>query len=111
MYIQGIDVVLHTTEQIGVDEFDTPIYEEIEKIVSNVLPIQPTSEEKATELNLTGKRVSYVLCIPKGNTDEWEDKEVEFFGERFRTIGHTTQYVEALVPGQWNKQIKVERYE
>ena len=111
MFIHGIDVVLHTTIEAGVDKFGRPIYEQVAKIVPNVLPIQPTSEEAANELNLSGKRVSYVLCIPKGDENDWEDKEVEFFDQRFRTIGHVSQYIEDLVPCDWNKRIKVERYE
>lgn len=111
MYIQGIDVILYTTEEIGRDEFDAPIYDEVPIIVKNVLPIQPSTDEATNEMNLTGKRASYVLCIPKGDKNDWEDKEVEFFDERFRTIGHVTQYIEKLVPGDWNKKIMVERYE
>lgn len=111
MFIQGIDVHLHTTKEVGVDDFDQPIYEEVIETVSNVLVSQPTSEEAVDNLNLTGRRVSYVLCIPKGDTHDWEDKKVEFFGEVYRTIGHVTQFIENLVPGQWNKRIMVERYE
>lgn len=111
MFIQGIDVYLHTTKEVGVDDFDQPIYEEVIETVSNVLINQPTSEEAVDNLNLTGRRVSYVLCIPKGDVHDWEDKKVEFFGEVYRTIGHVTQFIENLVPGQWNKRIMVERYE
>lgn len=111
MYIQGIDVVLYTTEQIGVDEFDAPIYEETPKTVSNVLVGQPTSEEVLNDFDLMGKRLAYTLYIPKGDENDWNDKTVEFFGEKFKTYGHVTQYIEHLVPLSWNKQIKVERYE
>jgi hypothetical protein len=36
---------------------------------------------------------------------------VEFFGQRFRTIGFPTQGIEELIPLAWNKKVKVERYE
>lgn len=111
MFIQGIDVYLHTTKKVGVDDFDQPIYEETIETVKNVLVDQPTSEEAADNLNLTGKRSSYVLRIPKGDTNDWEDKKVEFYGKVFRTVGPVTEYIEKLVPGQWNKKIMVERYE
>ena len=111
MFIQGIDVLLHTTEQTGEDEFGAPIYEETVVTVPNVLPVQPDSKEEADELNLSGKRLAYVLCIPKGDTHDWEDKEVEFFGQKFHTIGHVFEYIEKLVYGDWNKRIRVERYE
>lgn len=111
MYITGIDVVLYTTTSEAVDEFGRPIITEEPVTVSNVLVVKPTAQEKADEIDLTGRRVQYTLCIPKGDTHEWENKKVEFFGKTFRTIGSTTQYIEHLVPLSWNKQIMVEAYE
>ena len=111
MFIQGIDVLLYETTQIGVDDFDAPIYDPNPTTVKNVLIIQPKSEEIAEQLNLTGKKVLYTLCIPKGDVHDWENKEVEFFGQRFVTVGKTTQYIEELTPLSWNKQIKVAAYE
>ena len=35
---------------------------------------------------------------------------VEFFGQRFRTYGDVTEGIEAMIPLQWNKKVKVERY-
>ena len=111
MYIQGIDVVLYTTEQIGVDEFDAPIYEETPTTIKNVLIIQPKSEEISSELDLTGQRIIYTLCIPKGDTHDWENKKVEFFGKCFKTVGDVVQYIDHLVPLDWNKQVKVANYD
>jgi hypothetical protein len=36
---------------------------------------------------------------------------VEFFGEKFRTIGAPTQGIEDMIPLSWNKKVKVVRYE
>ena len=40
----------------------------------------------------------------------WHDVTVEFFGQRFRTYGDVTEGIEAMIPLQWNKKVKVERY-
>jgi hypothetical protein len=62
------------------------------------------------ELNLSGKRLAYTLAIPKGDSNVWIDRTVEFFGKKFRTIGEPTQGIDALIPLAWNKKVKVERY-
>lgn len=111
MFIQGITVKLYNKTEDGFDEFGRPIYTETAKDVENVLPIQPSTDEVVNELNLTGKKVEYKLCIPKGDINVWENRKVEFFGEVFQTYGHTVQYVEANTPTAWNKQIYVVRYE
>lgn len=111
MYIHGIDVLLYMKTELGSDEFGAPIYKEVPHIVENVLPIQPTSDEMAAEFNLSGKYLTYVLCIPKGDANNWEDRKVEFFGKTFQTIGKEILLVDDLVPGDWNKRIKVALYE
>ena len=81
------------------------------EIIENVLIGEPTSEDVVNELNLSGKHLAYTLAIPKGDTHEWEDRTVEFWGEKFRTIGKPTQGIEHLIPLSWNKKVKVESYE
>ena len=109
--MRGITVRLHNRIQNGTDAFNRPIYEESTTTVNNVLIGEPTTEEVVNELNLSGKRLAYTLAIPKGDEHEWKDAVVEFFGERFRTFGAPTQGIEAMIPLQWNKKVKVERYE
>ena len=48
--------------------------------------------------------------IPKGDTHNWEDAEIEFFGERWRSVGMTTQGLEHMIPLEWNKKVLVEAY-
>ena len=62
------------------------------------------------ELQLYGKRLAYTLALPKGDAHDWHDVTVEFFGQRFRTYGDVTEGIEAMIPLQWNKKVKVERY-
>lgn len=109
--LHGVTVILYDRIQDGVDEFNRPVYVEIPNEVENVLIGEPSTQDIIDILNLTGKKLAYTLAIPKGDTNEWTDRTVEFFGERFRTIGEPTQGIEALIPLEWNRKVKVERYE
>ena len=109
--LHGVTVILYDRIQNGVDEFNRPVYVEIPNEVENVLIGEPSTQDIIDILNLTGKKLAYTLAIPKGDTNEWTDRTVEFFGERFRTIGEPTQGIEALIPLEWNRKVKVERYE
>lgn len=106
--IKGIDVVLTVLTQTGTNALNAPVYSSAEETVSNVL-VYPASDQEIIEaLNLYGKKATYTLCIPKGDTHKWTDTYVEFFGEKWRTIGHPTEYIEGNIPLPWNKKVKVE---
>ena len=107
----GITVKLYERTQTGTDPVNRPIYTETPTNVDNVLVGHPDDEEVLSTLNLTGRKVIYVLAIPKGDTHNWENCTVEFWGMKFRTIGMPTQGIEKLIPLFWNKKVKVERYE
>lgn len=109
--MRGVTITLYDKVQTGVDAFNRPVYEDVATTVDNVLIGEPTAEDVINELNLTGKHLAYTLAIPKGDTHEWNDRKVEFFGEVFRTYGEPTQGIEHLIPLSWNKKVKVERYE
>lgn len=109
--LKGIAVVLIQKHKAGEDPFGAPVYEEEEVTVENVLIAPLTSEDAASHLNLTGRRAAYTLGIPKGDKHNWEDCEVRFFGQRFRTFGIPTQGIEEMMPLTWNKKVMVERYE
>lgn len=109
--IKGIAVKLSVRTQKGIDGFNRPTYEVSQEVVENVLVGEPSAEDVANELNLSGKRIAYTLAIPKGDTHVWEDTEVEFWGMTFKTVGIPTQGIDDNIPLQWNKKVKVERYE
>lgn len=108
--MRGITVTLYNRASNSTDDFNRPIYTETAITVDNVLVGQPTTDEITDTLNLTGKHLAYVLAIPKGDTNTWTDRTVEFFGEKFRTIGEPTMGIEHLIPLSWNKKVRVERY-
>lgn len=110
--IKGQTVTLYEVSQTGIDEFNNPFYEETAIEVGNVL-IEPASNDAiVSELQLTGKKVVYILHIPKGDTHDWKDAKVYIPSIGiFKTFGDCLVYDEALTPLSWNKKVKVERYE
>lgn len=109
--IKGITVTLYEETQSGTDGFGRPIYTETAVAVDNVLVAPASTSETLDTVNLTGKKAVYTLGIPKGDTHNWKDKKVEFFGETFRTFGEPLKGIEEMIPLEWNTKIQVERYE
>src|SRR5690554_960306 len=111
MIIKGITVTLVSKKEVGRDPFNRPIYEDVEIEVDNVL-VSPVSTEDIVNINeLTGKKAVYTLAIPKGDENDWENAEVIFLNQRWKTFGLVTEGIEHLIPGDWNKKVMVERYE
>lgn len=108
--IKGITVKLAVRTQVGVDSFNNPIYEDNYIDVDNVLVGEPGTNDIVDTLNLYGKRLAYTLAIPKGDTNDWTDTFVQFFGQTFRTFGLPIEGIEENIPLSWNKKVKVEKY-
>ena len=96
--------------QTGVDGFNQPVYETVEENVDNVLVVPGASDDIATSQDLTGKKAVYTLAIPKGDTHNWEDAVVRFFGQEWHTFGFPLEGMEENIPLDWNKKVMVERY-
>lgn len=137
--LKGITVTLYETEPIATDPFGAPImppfvenigtdrdeYIETERgelvvanvaqdyavQVDNVLVSPVSAEDLVNDTALYGKRTVYELGIPKGDTHDWKEKRVEFFGQRFQTVGEVTKGIESMIPLEWNGKVKVVRYE
>lgn len=108
--IKGITIQLIEQVKTGTDPFGNPIYEDKPVDVENVLVSPTSSDDVINQQSLTGKVAVYTLGIPKGDTHEWEDKEVLFFGKRWRAFGFPTEGIEHMIPLDWNKKVMVERY-
>lgn len=109
--IAGTTVILHNRTQTGVDSVNNPVYSEESVSVSNVLVGEPSTDDVASSTDLYGKRIAYMLGLPKGDAHNWTDTTVEIFGETFRTFGDVIQGIEANVPTPWHKKVRVERCE
>ena len=108
--IKGITVTLYEKTETGRDRFNHPIYTETPVEVENVL-IEPLSQQDIIdELTLNGKKATYRLCIPKGDTHIWTDRKVSFFNAMWHVYGYPIEYIEANVPLEWNRKVMVERY-
>lgn len=112
--IKGISITLIEKVQTETDPYKQPIFEESETTIEDVLVDEPSTDDIQNALTMYGKRISYVLAIPKGDTHSWEDTEVilpEPFAGRYRTIGVPIARIEANIPDviRWNKRVKIER--
>ena len=108
--IRGITVTLCEVTETGVDGFGEPILEEREVDVDNVLVAPSTSDDIIDATNLYGKKAVYTLAIPKGDTHEWEDRTVRFFGRDWHCFAIVTEGIEENIPLSWNRKVMVESY-
>lgn len=110
-HIKGITVTLYEVEQTGTDPVGAPIYEETPVQVDNVLVSPVGSNEVLDNLNLYGRKAVYTLALPKGDSHEWDNRKVSFFGQDWRVFGLPVEGIEANIPLDWNRKITVEKYE
>lgn len=103
-------ISLITKTQTGTDPFGEPIYTEETIDVPGVLIGTPSSEDISSTMELYGKHISYMLGIPKGDTHNWVDAEVVFWGERYRTIGYPITGEPENIPLKWGQNVRVERF-
>ena len=61
-------MTLYERTQTGEDDFGAAVYSETPVTVHNVLVGEPETADLVNELQLYGKRLAYVLAIPKGDT-------------------------------------------
>lgn len=108
--LKGITVRLHVKTLTGVDDFGREEYSDSTVDVDNVLIGLPSETDIVTAGQM-GKHVSYTLGIPKTDTHEWQNTEVEFWGKKFRTVGMPVRGIDGLVPLAWGRNVMVELYE
>ena len=109
--IHGIQITLIDKQVVSVDPFGSPVVKDVEITIDNVIVAPATTEDVTSQMSVTGKKISYTLGIPKGDMHDWENKEVRFFGKRWKTVGLPLEGIESMIPLEWNKKVMVERYE
>lgn len=109
--LKGIPVKLHIRTQTGTDEFNRPIYSESEHTVNNVLVTPKGTAAIPEDTNLGKKIETYELCLPKGDCHNWENAEVTIRGKRYKVTSFEGEYIESMVPLDWNRKVTVERHE
>ena len=113
--IRGQTVTLYAQTQTGTDDFNRPIYTETPVTVANVLIGEPSSDEITTATDLYGKKILFMLGIPKGNTNDWQDKKVSWTMPNgstmtVQTFGFPIFGVEANIPGPWHMKVRCAAY-
>lgn len=115
--IKGITVILYEQTITGYDDFGAPIYEETPESVDNVLVGEPSTDDITTSTQLYGKKIEYMLGIPKGDTHDWTNKKVEWtdsYGitHTVMTFGFPITGIEANIPAQlpWHMKVRCEAY-
>jgi len=112
--MRGVTVKLKVKTETGTDSLGMPIYSESWVEVEDVLIGEPSSTDIENNLTMYGKRTKYTLAIPKGDTNYWEDTEVELpapWSQTFATLGRSTIGIEANVPTRWNRKVHLESVE
>ena len=112
--IKGVTVTLYTRTETGTrDAFGRMGVTETAVTVDNVLiqPLQRTTDVPTEATNISGEKTSYILGIPKGDTHDWKNCRVDFWGESYRTESGEWQGIEAMIPGDWNRKIVARRYD
>lgn len=113
--MRGQKVTLYEKTQVGENEFREPVFEETPVEVENVLIGQPTTDDIISSSNLYGKRLEFILGIPKGDTHDWTDRKISWvnaYGETItvRSFGFPMTGIEELIPTPWHKKVRVEAY-
>jgi hypothetical protein len=108
--MKGTTVQLVVGTVTSYDPFGNPVETEQLVDVYDVLVGQPSTDDITSSIQLYGKRIDYVLGIPKGDQNDWTDATVYIWGERFRTIGYPMTGEQENIPLRWGKNVKVERY-
>lgn len=108
--IQGQTVRLYDRQEIGKDAFNATIYDDIAVDVENVLICPVSTQDIVADMQLYGKKAEYELHIPKADEHTWENRIVEFYGNKWKTYGIPLKWMGELTPGAWNQKVRVERY-
>lgn len=116
--IKGTTVTLYTERITGRDEFNTPIKELIPETVENVLIGEPSTDDITSSVSIYGKKITYMLAIPKGDTHDWVNKIVEWtdsYGKIHKclTFGYPITGIEANIPAvmPWHMKVRAISYE
>lgn len=110
--MRGITVTIHPKVNGDLNSIGEAVFSYGDDIdVTNVLVAPASAEEILEADNLYGKKAVYTLGIPKGDTNDWQDQWVTFFGLDWQTFGIPLEGIDSLVPTAWNKKVTVMRRE
>lgn len=114
--MRGLAVTLTDRVLSGWSTGGDPLWSETKIVVDNVLVGEPSPEEVAASTGVPGRRLSYILGIPKGDTTDWKARDVSWAGPdgrpiHARTFGDPVSGVEHLIPTPWHRKVRCYRYD
>lgn len=114
--MRGVTITLYEKTQTGTDPFGAPVWTETPVQVDNVLVGEPSTDDMAEALDIYGKRIRWMLGIPKGDTHDWTNVRIDWTDaagrtRRMRSFGFPIMGVEHLVPTAWHTKVRVEEIE
>lgn len=109
--LKGTTVQIAVKTQTGVDPFGAPIYSTTYEDVPDVLVGQPTTDDITSSVNLFGKKVEYMLGIPKGDTHNWVDADIIIWGQHYQSFGYPITGEQENIPLRWGQNVRVTRFE
>lgn len=113
--LKGMTITLVKETVTGYDDFNQPVVSTEEVPIEDCLVGQPTADDITTTTNLYGKKIAYVIGIPKAcladfAVDDFADAIIKINNESYRTIGFPEQGIQENIPLRWAFNVKVERY-
>lgn len=108
--MKGTTIQIAVQTQTDTDPFGAPIYTTTWEDVPDVLVGNPTTDDITDSINLYGKRIEYMLGIPKGDTHDWVDADLKIWGQPYKTFGFPITGEQANIPLRWGQNVRVERY-
>lgn len=107
--MRGETVVVKRRMRSGTGPGNTPIYEDVETPVDNVL-IAPGARQDVVDSNRPdGTEVAWNLSFPKTFTGSLRNAKISVYGEDFEVIGDPRPYPNHLTPTAWNLPVEVRR--
>lgn len=101
--------VSRPVESAEVDEMGEPIAAEPEKEqVDGVLFDPGSTSNVAQQMNMRGVIVSAEFHFPKTYTESLRGCSIAYAGHTYKVIGDPQPYMDANVPGPWNRPVQVQ---
>lgn len=108
--IKGETVIVELVEQVGVDDFNTPIFEPAGQVEVNNVLVEIGEPADVRDSTRDGNRIIYTLRWPKVSYMVLDDLRVNVRGEWFSIVGSPRQFDPEQCPTEWNMTVKLEAY-
>lgn len=107
--MKTITVQLAVKTSNTTDPFGMPIETEELVDIAGCLVGQPSADEILQAHEMYGKKIDFVVGVPKGDTHSWIDTDVIIWGDRYHTVGYPETGIQENIPLKWGKNVKVTR--